>query len=197
MVNKYYDSHSVGKLLNIAYSHIEEGEFSIADDMLESVLNEDPENALAYLYKTLVKYEYVNIEQLCQTETLLQNDRFFRRAVQFADTSLKNDLEKVLSENKKIIQQKMQADEAGKKYLETEELTKKRELELKRDELELERKSIAIQNELTTQEKKKNITSLINKVLISGFALVSAIIYVLLALFFVALIVFSITSGAL
>ncbi|MBQ9457621.1 MAG: TIR domain-containing protein [Bacilli bacterium] len=84
----------VNALLTRASLLLEEGDFPKAGEILENVLNHDPQNGRAYLY------QYLAIHQL-KTEGALEkaakphdlNDRFLSKAMRFGDKSVKNTIE--------------------------------------------------------------------------------------------------------
>ena len=80
-------------LLKRAFMMIEDGEFKRADELLETVLNNDPENARAYLGKFMCDLQVVSTEDIGMnfTPAKLQNINY-KKARRFADDNLKKQL---------------------------------------------------------------------------------------------------------
>ena len=80
-------------LLKRAFMFLEDGEFDRADDFCEQVLNQDPENAEAYLGKLMVELRVKRKEELIDYAEPFDSNNNYRKAVRFADDKLKNALE--------------------------------------------------------------------------------------------------------
>ncbi len=80
--------------LRRAFIFIEDEEWDRADEYLEIVLDEEPENAYAYLGKAFVDIKIESPEHITQAElTDLENNRYFQRAKKYASADLKNTIE--------------------------------------------------------------------------------------------------------
>lgn len=55
---------NISPLLRRAYMYLEDGDFASADEYCEKVLDQDPENAKAYLYKLLAELKLTSVEKL-------------------------------------------------------------------------------------------------------------------------------------
>ena len=73
ILSQYEPVVQIEQLLKRAFILIEDGEFKRADELLETVLNNDPENARAYIGKLMVKLCLHNDEELIEPK----HQRFF------------------------------------------------------------------------------------------------------------------------
>ena len=87
----YEQTVHVAPLVKRAFMLLEDGEFKKADDILETALNNDPENAKAYLGKLMCELKVKTDDELAQKFTfdILQNLNY-KKACRFADKDLKN-----------------------------------------------------------------------------------------------------------
>jgi len=92
---------SVEPLLRRASLLLEDGEFAKADELLEQVLNQSPEDARAYIYKLMIELKVKTENQLANSERPLTEYNNFNKAIRFADTKQK---EEYSSYNRKIIE---------------------------------------------------------------------------------------------
>ena len=83
-----YQNIGLSPILRRAFILAEDCEWEKADSYFERVLDEEPENGYAYLGKLFVEKRVTNIEGLKACADL-ENNRLFKRAVQFADDNLK------------------------------------------------------------------------------------------------------------
>ena len=83
---------SVAPLLKRAFMFLEDGEWDKADDFCEQVLNQDPENAQAYLGKLMASLRVSHQEDLKDCEEPFDSSNYFRKALRFADEQLSADL---------------------------------------------------------------------------------------------------------
>ena len=79
------DAQPIAPLLRRAFMFLEDDEFERADDLLEMVLDQDPENAKAYLGKLMVKLHVHTEEELMQCSSVISEDPHFKKACRFAD----------------------------------------------------------------------------------------------------------------
>ena len=79
-------------LLRRAALFLEDGEWDRADELCEQVLNQDPENAEAYLYKLMAKRHVQQRGDLADCERPFDNDPNFQKAVRFGDEALQAEL---------------------------------------------------------------------------------------------------------
>ena len=80
-------------LLKRAFLFLEEAEWEKADELLEQVLNLDPENARAYLGKLMVDVNVNKEENLCRRAIKLSENLNYQKAIRFANDDLKQALE--------------------------------------------------------------------------------------------------------
>ena len=80
---------SVEPLLKRAFMFLEDGEFSKANDFCEQVLNQDPENAQAYLCKLLSELRVRKTESLKDLAKPFDQSSNYKKVIRFADESVK------------------------------------------------------------------------------------------------------------
>jgi thioredoxin-like negative regulator of GroEL len=71
--------------LQRAFIELEDGNWSKADNLLEQVLNSEPQNAKAYIGKLMVELEITAEEKLKTVKSPLETHRSYQRAISFAD----------------------------------------------------------------------------------------------------------------
>ena len=74
---------SVAPLLKRAFMFLEDGEWNRADDFCEQVLNQEPENAQAYLGKLMAELHVRRQEDLPNCEQPFDNSNNYQKAVRF------------------------------------------------------------------------------------------------------------------
>lgn len=84
---------AVAPLLKRISLFLEDGNWQEADEYCERVLDSDPENAQAYLYKLMAKLKVRKTEDLRNQAQLFDSEDMYRETVRFADEELKNTLE--------------------------------------------------------------------------------------------------------
>jgi len=90
----------VEPLLKRAFLFLEDGDFTNAYEYCEKVLDRDPENARAYLGKTLVAFNLRRVEELSKCGEEFFNNKDYLKAVRFADDEFKAKLDGYLREYK-------------------------------------------------------------------------------------------------
>ena len=90
----------VESLLKRAFMMLEDEEFEQADTILEKALDKDPENAKAYVGKFLVSRRLKQERDICTLSHPITDDKYFQKALRFADEKYKQVL---LSYNQEII----------------------------------------------------------------------------------------------
>ena len=86
------EATNTAPLLKRAFMFLEDGEFERADDFCEQVLNQEPENAMAYLGKLLAELQ-VNEQELLKNKALpFDGSNNYQKALRFADENLKTEL---------------------------------------------------------------------------------------------------------
>ncbi len=83
---------SVASLLKRVSILLEDGEFARADELLEEILNRDPENAKAYVGKLMISHSVRCEKDLGNLPHSLLNDRNYEKALRFADDEYKQTL---------------------------------------------------------------------------------------------------------
>lgn len=84
---------AVAPLLKRISLFLEDGNWQEADEYCERVLDSDPENAQAYLYKLMAKMEVRKTKDLRNQAQPFDSEDMYRKTVRFADEELKNTLE--------------------------------------------------------------------------------------------------------
>ena len=85
-------SLNTNALLRRAFLFLEDGEFDRADEFAEQVLNQDPEDAEAYLVKLMADLMVRNRADLGKCETPFQKNKHYQKIMRFAKDALKNEL---------------------------------------------------------------------------------------------------------
>ena len=80
---------NVAPLLKRAFMFLEDGEFNRANECFETVLNQDPENAQAYLGKLMIDMCVHTKEQLANCVNPLDSSKHFTKVMRFADSALR------------------------------------------------------------------------------------------------------------
>jgi len=94
IIQQYEQTVQVEPLLKRAFMMIEDGEFKRADELLETVLNNDPENAKAYLGKFMCDLQVVSDEDIGMNFTTKKSQNLnYKKALRFADENLKKQLD--------------------------------------------------------------------------------------------------------
>ena len=83
---------NVAPLLKRAFMFLEDGDFDRADEFCEQVLNQDPENAQAYLGKLMAELRVKRQADLANCAEAFDNNKNYEKAVRFADTTLSSEL---------------------------------------------------------------------------------------------------------
>lgn len=83
---------------------LEDGDFEGAESYFERALDANPSDARAYLGKFLAFHSLTSLDDLEDKVVLLEDDKEFRRAEQFADVSLAKELKEVRDLNELKIQ---------------------------------------------------------------------------------------------
>lgn len=82
----------VAPLLKRISLFLEDGNWQEADEYCERVLDSDPENAQAYLYKLMAKMEVKKVEKLKGKTNPFDKEETYQKIMRFADEDLKNKL---------------------------------------------------------------------------------------------------------
>jgi len=88
-------SSNIDSLIKRAFILIEDEEWIQSNNLLEQILNINPEIGLAYLGKLLVKYKFKTIEDLRNLSVRIDNDNYFQRSVKYLDENTKTVLENI------------------------------------------------------------------------------------------------------
>ena len=85
--------NSIDILIKRGFIFLEDGEWEIADEFYERILNIEPECAYAYLGKLMIKYRVKKQEQLRDIAQSFEADGNYLKAVRFGDEKLKHELQ--------------------------------------------------------------------------------------------------------
>ena len=83
---------NVAPLLKRAFMFLEDGDFDRADEFCEQVLNQDPENAQAYLGKLMAELQVKRQTDLANCAETFDGNKNYEKAVRFADVKLASEL---------------------------------------------------------------------------------------------------------
>lgn len=78
---------NIAPLLKRAFMFLEDGDFERADDFCEQVLNQDPENAEAYLGKLMAELGVRRQQELADCAEPFDDNKNYQKAVRFGDGS--------------------------------------------------------------------------------------------------------------
>lgn len=104
---------SIEPLLERAFMFLEDGEWQRADEFCETVLNQDPKNAQAYLGKLMAEMEAYNISELADCGEPFDANSNYRKIMRFGDAELKGTLKNCVE----YIYARNENDEAYEKAL--------------------------------------------------------------------------------
>lgn len=88
-------------LLRRAFLFLEDRDWRNAAEYSEKILDQEPENAQAYLCKLMAEFQISERKDLAKHRAVLQKNSTYRRAVQYADAQLKVELEGYAEQTKK------------------------------------------------------------------------------------------------
>lgn len=85
-------NNSLHPLIERAFMCLEDGDFVRADELCEQVLNQEPQNARAYVGKLMAERQIRKQEEFSNATVALSASNYFQRAIQFAEDSLREEL---------------------------------------------------------------------------------------------------------
>ncbi len=121
-------ANTVAPLLKRIALFLEDEEFDKADSFCERVLNTDPENPEAYIYKLLIEFKCHTIEELAELSTSIKDSKNYSKVFRFGADEHKILLEKAEESIQERISQ-LVAEETVKIRLEEEERQKQAEID--------------------------------------------------------------------
>lgn len=80
-------------LLKRAFMYLEDGSWGEADAYCERVLDQDPENAMAYLGKLMAEFKVNKRENLSECDDVFEENGNYQKIMRFGDASLKKELQ--------------------------------------------------------------------------------------------------------
>ncbi|MBR3863452.1 MAG: leucine-rich repeat protein [Clostridia bacterium] len=129
---------NVVPLLERAFLFLEDGEFDRAGDFCEQVLNQDPQNAKAYLAKLMIDFGVRIPKDLVLCEAQIEKNGNYQKAIRFGDDDLKQQLQEYRNIIQKNCEDKKKEDiylGALKKLAESKEENTETAIELLDDAL--------------------------------------------------------------
>ncbi len=108
-------------LLKRAKMFLEDGDFNNAKAYCERVLDNDPENATAYLYSLMVELRVKNVEDLQSAANPFEEKNSYQKAMRFGDDNMKN----MLSSYNESIKARNELARAEAVYTKAQEKMKK------------------------------------------------------------------------
>ena len=90
-------SVNIAPLLKRVFLFLEDGEFEEADEYCEKVLDQDPENAMAYVGKLMAELKVKKQDELMNCDKPFDDRNNYQKAIRFADEDLKNKLKGYIS----------------------------------------------------------------------------------------------------
>lgn len=91
-------------LLKRAFMFLEDGNWEEADEYCEKVLDQDPENAQAYLGKLMAELRVRKQEQLAECEETFENNGNYQKALRFGSKEFQSVLKNIAEQNKSNIE---------------------------------------------------------------------------------------------
>lgn len=91
-------------LLKRAFMFLEDGNWEEADEYCEKVLDQDPENAQAYLGKLMAELRVRKQEQLAECEETFENNGNYQKALRFGSKEFQSTLKNIAEQNKSNIE---------------------------------------------------------------------------------------------
>lgn len=164
----------IAPLLKRAFLALEDGEFDRADQFCEQVLNQDPENAQAYLGKLMAELKVTRKSGLQYCNRPFDFSKNYQKLIRFADSALAGELKGYLAAIKAKVAKS--AEEAHQRSLELQRQNQEaaRKAEEARIQEETQRR---IHKEQQAQmrrakEKKRKIVATVSILLVFALALV-------------------------
>ncbi|MBS1334194.1 MAG: TIR domain-containing protein [Blautia sp.] len=99
-------------LLKRAEMFLEDQEWKRADELCEKVLNSDPENARAYLYKLMAELQVANRVDLKNCKVSFENSNNYKKVIRFADQDVREKLTACIN----FIKERNETDRKNKIY---------------------------------------------------------------------------------
>ena len=107
--------NNVAPLLKRAFMFLEDGDFKRADEFCEQVLNLDPENAEAYLFKLMAELKVRNRDNLKNQAEPFDNRNNYQKAIRFGDDALKSELRNAIDHIKRRIAEEQKRAEFARR----------------------------------------------------------------------------------
>lgn len=138
VVNNTAEAFNSEVILKRAFMMLEDAEWQKADELLEQVLNHEPENASAYVGKLMIDVKVNKGENLGKRAVDFSENPNYQKAIRFADNELKKELEgycNFASDKYNKIQTEQAAKTRAKAQVDTKEriVTEFREAVTKRE----------------------------------------------------------------
>lgn len=108
-------------LLKRAEMFLEDQEWKRADELCEKVLNSDPENARAYLYKLMAELQVAKRADLKNCKVPFENSNNYKKVIRFADQDVQEELTAYIN----FIKERNETDRKNRIYNDALELFEK------------------------------------------------------------------------
>ena len=90
---------NVEKSIKRIFLYIEDGKNNEAEELIDKVIDAEPENTNAYLAKLIIEANAKTVDGLVDSETIIADSKNLERAIRFADDDLKAKLVDIKTEN--------------------------------------------------------------------------------------------------
>lgn len=125
VVNNTSEAFNCEALLKRAFMFLEDAEWQKADELLEQVLNHDPENAKAYVGKLMIDFDVDKEENLWEQAIDFSQNANYQKAIRFGDEKLKRYLEEHMANS--LNKLKQLEEERTQKNEKNQEIRRQRE----------------------------------------------------------------------
>ena len=143
----------VAPLLERAFMFLEDGDWKIADEYCERVLDADPKNGRAYLGKLMASLHVCKEAELANREKPFDDHALYEKAIRFGDVALVRNLRDY---NETIRKREQQTKEAARQKAEAEK-ARQEELRRKKEAQRLEAKKVREEKRKKHAAEKKKL----------------------------------------
>lgn len=112
-----HPASTVEPLLKRAFICLEDGQWSKADELCEQVLNQEPENANAYLGKLCSDLKLCKPSDLKKQQTAFNNNPNYQKAYKYGNETLKHELTEYIKPVNRIIEFENKMQAAYRRYM--------------------------------------------------------------------------------
>lgn len=152
-------------LLKRAFLFLEDADWDKADELLENVLNINPENARAYLGKLMVELKVNKEDNLANRAVEIDKNSNYQKAIRFADDTLKQHL-------------KYYSSSANQKFAKLQAEKLKKQKEAKNSEIQMSQQIIIKKYKATLESSKKSMKVIKYSAIIGGICLLLGLLFI-------------------